>query len=306
MEFTFTRLYSKFYINQIINSTPYIEYNNLNYYFQQENQISEDAEETMQTPNQALEEPTTAKESIILQDITCAPAQNKINTNNLNSNANSAIQNNINNDNQEEELIKNYESKDYKNPIKATNIAESLPIAELGSQLNCNNINNNINKIPSENLEKNIIFEVVENKNNNINDNNTKETKANTDNEQELPNTCDNNPNLGLNEENAEEKKTLEFLKFKRDFHYIEPNLENTSKYKRLLAYKDSIYSKVEIQGFVIDKRTYYGNERGNTGRHRLILDDSTGVVSVLVWKNNNENIFNKVRDFVVYNYLSN
>jgi hypothetical protein len=83
---------------------------------------------------------------------------------------------------------------------------------------------------------------------------------------------------------------------FKKKFELLE---SNDIKYKKFFVINQLVFSKVEIQGIVIDKKIYGFTDDKNM-RIRLFIDDSTGIIEVLAWRSNRENLFYKLRDQVV------
>lgn len=74
------------------------------------------------------------------------------------------------------------------------------------------------------------------------------------------------------------------------------------SAYKRYFVYQDNVYSKVEIQGMVVEFNTL-GYEEKNNCRYIIYIDDTTGVIQAIAWKNKSETIFNKIaKNLVKYN----
>jgi len=74
--------------------------------------------------------------------------------------------------------------------------------------------------------------------------------------------------------------------------------------YRRYFVYKNVVYSKVEIQGLVIEKRSL-GYEEKNNYRFLVYIDDSTGVIQGISWKNKSAATFEKVeRELVRELYL--
>jgi hypothetical protein len=104
----------------------------------------------------------------------------------------------------------------------------------------------------------------------------------------------------GINEESKENYNLNNFQKInKKNFELIELNKENEAKYRKTLVYKNNVFSKVEIQGMVVDKKILGQADRFNY-RIKLFLDDTTGVIEVFVWKSKKENIFQKIKDEIV------
>jgi hypothetical protein len=65
--------------------------------------------------------------------------------------------------------------------------------------------------------------------------------------------------------------------------------------FRRYFVFKNVVYSKVEIQGVVIEKRAL-GYEEKNNYRFLIYIDDSTGVIQAIAWKNKNDAIFSKLK----------
>lgn len=94
-----------------------------------------------------------------------------------------------------------------------------------------------------------------------------------------------NNNNIKIFEENK--------------FIYLEDTEENKKKYQKYFVYRDIVFSKVEIQGIVVEKKPYGYDDKNNT-RYCINIDDTTGVIQIVAWKNNNESNYFKLRDLVV------
>lgn len=77
-------------------------------------------------------------------------------------------------------------------------------------------------------------------------------------------------------------------------------SIESNPHYKRYFVYKNIIYSKVEIQGIVVEKRLL-GYEEKNNLRSLVYVDDTTGVIQAISWKNKNDSVFNKIEKDVVF-----
>ncbi len=69
--------------------------------------------------------------------------------------------------------------------------------------------------------------------------------------------------------------------------------------YRRYFVFKNVVYSKVEIQGLVIEKRAL-GYEEKNNYRFLIYIDDTSGVIQAIAWKNKNDAIFNKIEKELV------
>lgn len=71
----------------------------------------------------------------------------------------------------------------------------------------------------------------------------------------------------------------------------IVPVSQETEKYmKRLFVYKKKIFSRVEVMGIVTLVQSHMN---GDVSRILLHLDDSTGIILCILWKNKLERIFN-------------
>jgi hypothetical protein len=76
-------------------------------------------------------------------------------------------------------------------------------------------------------------------------------------------------------------------------------SLEENPQLKRYFYYKNIIYSKVEIQGLVVEKRVL-GYEEKNNLRFIIFIDDTTGVMQAISWKNKNDSIYKKIEKELV------
>jgi DNA/RNA endonuclease YhcR with UshA esterase domain len=68
-------------------------------------------------------------------------------------------------------------------------------------------------------------------------------------------------------------------------------NSNNEKYFRKFFAYNGKIYSKVEIMGLVVQSKTILQGERE---RRILYIDDTTGVIQCILWKNKMENIYYK------------
>lgn len=82
-------------------------------------------------------------------------------------------------------------------------------------------------------------------------------------------------------------------------------SMYDNSLYRRYFVFKKIVYSKVEIQGIVIEKRSL-GYEEKNNYRFLIFIDDTTGVMQAISWKNKNDSVFSKIENEVVilHNFL--
>lgn len=237
MDFCLTRIYSKFYITQILHSMKYIEFNHINYCLQEElDDINNHIDQVSYSPNKDNNENKT---NMAVENFAITGKDEK-------------------NSNQEEQkiVLEELEKENHKLNI---NIKESSNLI----------IKSNPDK---EQCENNLAHEKISN---------LKTEEINYINEQKDYN----------------EKETL--LINKKKYELIELNKENEAKYRKTVVYKNNIFSKVEIQGMVVDKKSFGHSDQYNY-RTKLIIDDTTGVIEVFVWRSKKENIFNKIRDEVV------
>ena len=71
-----------------------------------------------------------------------------------------------------------------------------------------------------------------------------------------------------------------------------EPKGEMNEKYiRKLFVIGTKTYSKVEIMGIVIEIKTFH--QEGERERKIILIDDTTGVIQCILWKNKMENIYN-------------
>jgi hypothetical protein len=76
-------------------------------------------------------------------------------------------------------------------------------------------------------------------------------------------------------------------------------SMYDNSLYRRYFVFKGIVYSKVEIQGIVIEKRSL-GYEEKNNYRFLIFIDDTTGVIQAISWKNKNDSVFSKINNELV------
>lgn len=69
-------------------------------------------------------------------------------------------------------------------------------------------------------------------------------------------------------------------------------------KYKKLIVYNNIVYSNVEIMGLIVEIQTLGLEE--NKLRHILYIDDCTGIIQAIIWKNYNSVIYDKVSSLLV------
>lgn len=108
------------------------------------------------------------------------------------------------------------------------------------------------------------------------------------------------------NEKNSFSEVNNTGIKSKNSFSHKKDNRENLNTYdnpvyRRYFVFKNVVYSKVEIQGIVIEKRAL-GYEEKNNYRFLIYIDDSTGVIQAIAWKNKNDAIFSKIEKDLVSN----
>ncbi len=72
-------------------------------------------------------------------------------------------------------------------------------------------------------------------------------------------------------------------------------------KYKKLIVYNNIVYSNVEIMGLIVEIQTLGIDE--NKLRHILYIDDCTGIIQAIIWKNYNSIIYDKVSSLLVNIY---
>ena len=78
-----------------------------------------------------------------------------------------------------------------------------------------------------------------------------------------------------------------------------EPKGEMNEKYiRKLFVIGTKIYSRVEIMGIVIEVKTF--QQEGERERKILLIDDTTGVIQCILWKNKKENIYNNSDNEIV------
>lgn len=75
--------------------------------------------------------------------------------------------------------------------------------------------------------------------------------------------------------------------------------INEDSRYKRYFVYEGVVYSKVEIQGMVVEVQIK-GTEDKNNLRYILYIDDTTGVIQTIAWRNKNSNLFQKIESDIV------
>jgi len=75
--------------------------------------------------------------------------------------------------------------------------------------------------------------------------------------------------------------------------------IDENPQYKRYFMYKNIIYSKVEIQGIVIEK-TRMGYEEKKNVRFLIYIDDTTGVIQAISWLNKSDAVFRKIEKELV------
>jgi hypothetical protein len=75
----------------------------------------------------------------------------------------------------------------------------------------------------------------------------------------------------------------------------------NDSKFRKLFRYGGVYYSKVEIMGLVVEMQTWGPDDKV---RYILYIDDGTGLIQTIVWKNYNKGLYEKVQESVVSTYV--
>jgi hypothetical protein len=69
--------------------------------------------------------------------------------------------------------------------------------------------------------------------------------------------------------------------------------------YRKYFVYKNVVYSKVEIQGLVVEIQNL-GYEDKNNLRYVIYIDDTTGVIQAISWKNNSNKVYEKIEKSLV------
>jgi hypothetical protein len=69
--------------------------------------------------------------------------------------------------------------------------------------------------------------------------------------------------------------------------------------YRKYFVYKNLVFSKVEIQGLVVEIQNL-GYEDKNNLRYVIYIDDSTGVIQAISWKNNSNKVYEKIEKSLV------
>ena len=78
-----------------------------------------------------------------------------------------------------------------------------------------------------------------------------------------------------------------------------EPKGEMNEKYiRKLFVIGTKIYSKVEIMGIVIEIKTFH--QEGERERKIILIDDTTGVIQCILWKNKMETIYNNSESEII------
>lgn len=264
MDFCLTRIYTKFYVSQILHAMKYIEYNHINYYLQEDLlDMDDEAEKALETPKkvkiQAKSDNNPSGE-INTKEI---PASFIANQNLINQEKNENLS--FNNEKMQNELDLNEEEKMIIDEIeKDGSVNEDLILSAAKS-------NNNEFKLTDQEINQ-----IMQKK----------------DSEAEIINYDEFNHDENIKNDSPKAKNI-------KKFELIELNKENEAKYRKTFVYKNNVFSKVEIQGLVVDRRVF-GHVDAHNYRMKLIIDDSTGAIEVFVWRSKKENIFNKLRDEVV------
>ncbi len=69
--------------------------------------------------------------------------------------------------------------------------------------------------------------------------------------------------------------------------------------YRKYFVYKNVVFSKVEIQGLVVEIQNL-GYEDKNNLRYVIYIDDTTGVIQAISWKNNSNKVYEKIEKSLV------
>jgi hypothetical protein len=72
----------------------------------------------------------------------------------------------------------------------------------------------------------------------------------------------------------------------------------DNAKYRRLFFYNGVYYSKVEIMGLVVETQIWGTSD--DKYRYVLYIDDGSGIMQAIVWKNYNKGIYEKVQNNIV------
>lgn len=76
----------------------------------------------------------------------------------------------------------------------------------------------------------------------------------------------------------------------------------NDAKYRKFFVYKNMVFSKIEINGLVIEIQTKGYSEKNNL-RKILYVDDSTGIIQCIIWQNKNESLYRKTEQQLVMKF---
>ena len=74
--------------------------------------------------------------------------------------------------------------------------------------------------------------------------------------------------------------------------------IESDTSLKKMFVFKNKIFSKIEVMGLVIDYH-FIGSEEKENSRAILYLDDSTGIINCLSWKNKSSANYQKISQLV-------
>lgn len=83
----------------------------------------------------------------------------------------------------------------------------------------------------------------------------------------------------------------LQNLPEKENEEKTKTSYEEDKYLKRLFVYQGKIFSKIEIMGIVTQIQSH---SQGGTARKILYLDDTTGVIQCIIWKNKVQNFYEK------------
>lgn len=82
------------------------------------------------------------------------------------------------------------------------------------------------------------------------------------------------------------------------NFDENQNNSEINVLFKKFFYFKNVIFSKVEIMGLIVSMKSFEKNE--NKEKLYLTIDDSTGRIQCICWKNKNPFIYEKIKNLFV------
>lgn len=116
-----------------------------------------------------------------------------------------------------------------------------------------------------------------------------------------LMNEIDNNSNANSNSMNKKDNDSNNNNNNNNTQLKIEDEDEKEKYPKKLFVFKNKIFSRVEIQGLIVQIQT---RGQGDYSRKIIYLDDTTSIIQVIIWKNKMINSYDQIEKVTYSQYI--